>query len=255
MSQSQVFQYLLTNLRVSFGDPEARSFFCVHGEKGSGKTFLLNRLAEELKNRKYLVQITSLSSTSSNVRSLSSLLVNNERSHLYDPRDPHWLRLSGLAFSASSIEILLIDDFHRISAFLINQLDRLCKLQRKNNRPFGGLCVCAFTDFLELPPSDYIREDPETKKKIVYQHSYPFESEVWQTDPPAHLYLRQENHRFAERDLELLRLLRYGKHEDLEANPRLIHFCSNDLVNMEDLNAKQCYLVPCKALEWNNTRF
>ncbi len=106
-----------------------------------------------------------------------------------DPRDPHWLRLPGLAFSAPSIEILLIDDFHRISVFLINQLDRLCKLQRKNKRPFGGLCVCAFTDFLELPPSDYIRKDPETKKKIVYQHSYPFESEVWQTDPPAHLYL------------------------------------------------------------------
>ncbi len=55
MSQSQVFQYLLTNLRVSFGDPEARSFFCVQGEKGSGKTFLLNRLAEELKKALSLI--------------------------------------------------------------------------------------------------------------------------------------------------------------------------------------------------------
>ena len=151
MSQSAIFQYLLTNLRSALGDSEAPTFFCVHGEKGSGKTYLLNRLATELEQRKYLVTIRSLTKTTPKIRTLQSIIVNNERSHLYDPKDPDWLRLTGLALKATEIEIILIDDINLVSNFLLNQLDRLCKLVRKNNRAFGGLCVCGFADFLDLP--------------------------------------------------------------------------------------------------------
>ena len=196
-----------------------------------------------------MVTIKSLTKTAPKIRTLQSIIVNNERSHLYDPKDPDWLRLTGLALKATEIEILLIDDINRVSNFLLNQLDRLCKLVRKNNRAFGGLCVCGFADFLDLPPADYHKEDPETKKKIYYHLSPAFESHVWVSTPPVNLYIRGDNYRFTGADLELIRLLRYGKHEDLEVNPRLNTFCSNDILTIDDLTAKQCYLVPCRALD------
>jgi hypothetical protein len=153
----------------------------VHGEKGSVKTYLLNRLATELDQRKYFVTITSLTKTAPKIRTLQSIIVNNESSHLYDHKD--WLRLTGLALKVTEIEIILlnikpISDINRVSNFLLNQLNRLCKLVRKNTRASGGLCVCGFADFLDLPPADYHKKDQETKKKIYYHLSPAFESHV-----------------------------------------------------------------------------
>jgi hypothetical protein len=136
----------------------------------------------------------------------------------------------------------------------LDQLDRLGRHIRKEpSKPFGGLIVLTFGDFLELPPFDF-KSKRSTSKKDVYYHSYAFESKVWQEHSPVYLYLNVPNRKFKGADLEMIQALRYGKHEDLNTNPKFHSLCANDRVSIDDLALKECYLVPSGVVEFNNGR-
>lgn len=65
---------------------------------------------------------------------------------------------------------LAIDEISMISADLFNTLDEVLKIIRKNDRPFGGMQIIAFGDFLQLPP--VTRGDTPNGR-------FAFESRAW----------------------------------------------------------------------------
>lgn len=72
-------------------------------------------------------------------------------------------------------DLLIIDEISMLSAFVLEYLDKLFKLVRNNNYPFGGIQVVFIGDFLQLPPVA-IKEELN-----VYESKgrYCFESNVW----------------------------------------------------------------------------
>lgn len=67
--------------------------------------------------------------------------------------------------------VLIIDEVSMLSADFIDKLDVVCKVVRKSNKPFGGIRMVFFGDFLQLPP---VSKDPKNPAR------YAFQSEAWQ---------------------------------------------------------------------------
>lgn len=51
-------------------------------------------------------------------------------------------------------DILVIDECSMLPSYFLDNLDRVCRLAKGKNRPFGGLQIVLVGDFLQLPPVD-----------------------------------------------------------------------------------------------------
>lgn len=51
-------------------------------------------------------------------------------------------------------DILIIDEISMLPAYFITNLDKVMKMARRNDKPFGGVQVIMVGDFLQLPPVD-----------------------------------------------------------------------------------------------------
>lgn len=49
-------------------------------------------------------------------------------------------------------DILIIDEISMLPAYFITNLDKIMKIARHNNKPFGGVQIIMVGDFLQLPP-------------------------------------------------------------------------------------------------------
>ena len=83
-------------------------------------------------------------------------------------------------------EVLALDEVSMISAELLDKVDRVFRAVRDDDRPFGGIRMLFFGDFLQLPPVD---------------GTYAFKSEAWKAAAVkvhelTHVY-RQNDERFA----------------------------------------------------------
>jgi len=65
--------------------------------------------------------------------------------------------------------VLIVDEVSMLSADFIGKLDAVFKIVRKSSRPFGGIRMVFFGDFLQLPPVS----KPEKPA------AFAFESEAW----------------------------------------------------------------------------
>lgn len=71
--------------------------------------------------------------------------------------------------------ILLIDEISMCSAYLLEIVDIICRVLRRDQRPMGGMQVILIGDFLQLPPV-FDNKDPKVNSR---QGLLAFESPVW----------------------------------------------------------------------------
>ena len=62
-----------------------------------------------------------------------------------------------------SVDLLVVDEVSMLTAELLDKLNALAKMLRKNNRPFGGIQLLLVGDFYQLPP---IRKSGGGGKKL-----------------------------------------------------------------------------------------
>ena len=101
-------------------------------------------------------------------------------------------------------KMLAIDEISMISAPIFDLLNELLKAIRQNDKPFGGLQLILFGDFLQLPP---INRDLQMSN----DYQFCFQSEAWKDLNPKFILLktvfRQEDENF----VRLLNNIRFGK--------------------------------------------
>ena len=134
---------------------------------GCGKTFLLNEIINKYKDNK-VIAITASTG-------IASVLLNGMTLHSwagigFGNKDVNSLykkikEKKNLLEKWKKTEILIIDEISLISAQLFDKLDKLAKLIRDNDNPFGGIQLIVSGDWLQLPN--------------INSSKYAFEGESW----------------------------------------------------------------------------
>jgi len=167
------------------------------GSAGSGKTFLLNKYIQYLQNKKVSVGITASTGIAAThlqgmtIHSWSGLGIKGSLS-AKDLRELAKKRYLVKRFAAT--QVLIIDEISMLAANQLDLVDKICRLFRQNQAPFGGLQVVLCGDFFQLPP---IGKDGEKARFAV-------ESEIWPKLDLKICYL-DEQHRH--QDSQLIKIL------------------------------------------------
>lgn len=119
----------------------------ISGNAGTGKSFLLKYLKGTIPN----IHLTASTG-------IASVNVGGQTLHSWSGIGLGTLPANKIPFSGKVIsrvrmaKILAIDEISMISAETFELVNDVCKLLRKNDKPFGGIQIILFGDFFQLPP-------------------------------------------------------------------------------------------------------
>ncbi len=77
-----------------------------------------------------------------------------------------------------NLELLIIDEISMVRADMFDGIDRILKIARKNNAPFGGVQICAIGDLFQLPP--VVTRDEKQIYSNFYSSPFFFCSKAYQ---------------------------------------------------------------------------
>jgi len=155
------------------------------GGGGVGKSYLLSVIYEELPKWKKTWENKIVSIQICAMTGCAALLLSHRAKTLHS-----WsgiglgkgttkeifvkIRRNGRAMRRwLSTDLLIIDEVSMMTAELLDKLNELAKLIRKNTKPFGGIQLVLVGDFYQLPPiRKALESDPNTPL-------FAFESESW----------------------------------------------------------------------------
>ena len=144
------------------------------GPGGTGKSYLLTLLSTEIpRETGKSVAITALTGC-------AALLIGNGAKTIYswagiglgkgsaDYHATNIRKISPLASRWRKTEVLVIDEVSMMTPDLLELLEEVARIVRRNERPFGGLQLVFVGDFLQLPP---VSKGAEIR--------FAFESPLW----------------------------------------------------------------------------
>ncbi len=180
MTQEQALKILKTGENVFLTGPP-----------GSGKTYVLNKYIEYLKENNVPVAVTAstgIAATHMNGQTIHSWSGLGIRETLNQDDLDNLVSKPHVRERVSNVEVLIIDEVSMIHAYQIDIVDRICRELRGDVRPFGGLQVVFSGDFFQLPP---VASGEGREIKFIT------ESYVWREMDTKICYL-EEQHRHTE---------------------------------------------------------
>lgn len=144
MTQNQAFEILKMGYNIY-----------LTGSAGSGKTFLLNKYINFLKDKNVAVGITASTGIAAThidgitIHSWSGIGIKDE---LSDKEIRALLKKGHLKKRFESAKVLVIDEVSMLHSFRLDLVDKVCRSFKGNNEPFGGMQVILCGDFFQLPP-------------------------------------------------------------------------------------------------------
>jgi ATP-dependent DNA helicase PIF1 len=108
-------------------------------------------------------------------------------------------------------KMLAIDEISMISAPVFDLINELLKAIRQNDKPFGGLQLILFGDFLQLPP---INRDGQ----MASDYQFCFQSQAWKDLDPRSIMLKTVFRQADQSFVNLLNNIRFGKLNDEDLN-------------------------------------
>lgn len=145
------------------------------GQAGTGKTYTLNKIIDELELEYKIVAKTASTGIAATyidgqtIHSWSGIGIKEKLSldDLFKIKNNKYSRAR-----IQSAEVLVIDEISMLHAKTLNLVDEVCRFVKdKKDKPFGGVQIIVCGDFFQLPPVTH------NKKDI----SYCFLSSSWHT--------------------------------------------------------------------------
>lgn len=210
MTQEQAFNIMKTGVNVF-----------LTGSAGSGKTFLLNKYINYLKNKNIPVAITAstgIAATHMNGLTIHSWSGIGIRKELNDYDLDNLLNKEYLSKRIRNTSVLIIDEVSMLEAKQLDLVELVCRKIRMNERPFGGIQIILSGDFFQLPP--VVKDinignerqisfiDKNITKNIIIN------SRAWNNLRLATCYLSEQHRQNDDGFLEILNLARANKLED-----------------------------------------
>jgi ATP-dependent DNA helicase PIF1 len=125
------------------------------GSPGSGKTFLLKKLIEKLKNDNQIVAITATTGCAAcliNGQTINSWGGLGTGEFAVDTIVKNILKFKKITKNWRKTDVLIIDEISMMSKELFEKINSIGKIVRNNNLPFGGLKLIFVGDFNQLSP-------------------------------------------------------------------------------------------------------
>ena len=167
------------------------------GAAGSGKTFVLNKYVDYLKERGVVTAVTAstgIAATHLNGRTIHSWSGIGIKDDLSDYDIELLVQKEYLWKRYDKTKVLIIDETSMIHSKMLDALDRLARAMKGNNSAFGGMQVVLSGDFFQLPPI------VKGTEEVAYIDS----SLVWQAMDIRVCYLEEQ---YRQEDISLLSIL------------------------------------------------
>lgn len=132
------------------------------GAPGSGKTFLLNKYIEFLRQHGKKVAITAttgIAATHLGGKTIHSWSGLGIRETVTDKEIRAMLKKPYLKKAIKASQVLIIDEISMLKAAQFEALDRICQYFKASFLPFGGIQVVCSGDFFQLPPVTRMGEE------------------------------------------------------------------------------------------------
>lgn len=125
------------------------------GPAGSGKTYLLNKYIEYLRDNDVNIGITASTGIAAThmggitIHSWSGLGIKDR---LTDQDLGKLVKRSYLKRRFNNTHVLIIDEISMFHHFQLDLVDVICRAFKQNSLPFGGMQIVLCGDFFQLPP-------------------------------------------------------------------------------------------------------
>lgn len=202
----------------------------ITGPGGTGKSYLLKCIINNFNknNIKYVVTApTGIASINVNGQTLTSLFgispKNDTINSIFNDKGifkeniikPHVKEI------IKTLDILIIDEISMITKDLFNIIDIFCRYIRKiKYKPFGGLRIILFGDFLQLGPVPPLRTNIDNvNNKIKFyrnknnNYDYIFITKLWYI---LNLYIIQLKTNMRQEDYDFFKLLSHIRYGNIE---------------------------------------
>ena len=139
---SQDFQYCLDQLEYT-----NKNLF-ITGRAGTGKSILLN-LFRKTTEKKFVILAPT---------GIAALNIKGQTIHSFFGFPPRLLNHKDIKKSRNTrlfknLETIVIDEISMVRADIMDYIDYALKLNRGNNKPFGGVQLVVIGDLFQLPPA------------------------------------------------------------------------------------------------------
>lgn len=127
----------------------------ITGPAGSGKTFLLNKYIDYLKEEKIGVAITAstgIAATHLGGRTIHSWAGIGIKDHLSKGEINGLCKKPYLRKQFEKTRVLIIDEVSMLDANRLDMINAVCQAFKRNSLPFGGIQLVMSGDFFQLPP-------------------------------------------------------------------------------------------------------
>ena len=146
------------------------------GQAGTGKSTFVNYLKSASKRRIVCACPTAVSALNIGGQTIHSLFQ-------IQPRD--FIMLDFVKLQAkprnilNAVDVLIIDEISMVAPDLLDAMDYLARIARRNNEPFGGIQVVAIGDLFQLPPVITRDATAYYAQEYGFPNSYFFDSHAF----------------------------------------------------------------------------
>lgn len=188
------------------------------GPAGSGKTFVLNEYIKFLKDHGVEVAVTA--STGIAATHLKGMTIHSWtgigiKDFLTDYDLDNLEQKAYLWKRFEKTKVLIIDEISMLSSSTMDCIDRVAKVFKRSEEPFGGLQVIFSGDFFQLPPID---KKPLYNEQIIFldeeevsKTPFAFKSRAWKNCDLHTCYLSEQYRQEDNVLVDLLSEIRSGE--------------------------------------------
>lgn len=157
----------------------------ITGSAGSGKTFLLNKYIRHLKSHGVAVGITAstgIAATHMNGMTIHSWSGVGIAEELHENDMRKLAERTPLMKRLTKAKVLIIDEVSMLHPYYLDLVEKVCRMAKGNDAPFGGMQVVLCGDFFQLPPVG------QRKDEVAFIN----ESKAWQDMELRICYLHEQ---------------------------------------------------------------
>lgn len=146
------------------------------GPAGTGKSTFINYLKSASKKRIICACPTAVSALNVGGQTIHSLFQIQPRDFIL----PEFLKLKAKPRNIlNATDVLIIDEISMVAPDLLDAIDILARMARRNNEPFGGIQIVAIGDLFQLPPVITREATQYYTSEYGHPNAYFFDSNVY----------------------------------------------------------------------------